>query len=146
MLRDIPITPPATTTALAQALKIACAALQNMPEIGAAYTAEHRTAHAYALVTAQAGAAMAEGRPFDPKGTELVVMLNSARDALEFLLTRAEFRRDDGSAFANAEMALVALTRLVGPGAIERKIARFVEAYAGEDVTPADIEMYSHHD
>lgn len=146
MIRDIPITPPAATTALTQALKIACAALQNRPEIGAAYTAEQRAAHAYALVTAQAAVGMAEGRPFDAAGTELVVALNSARDALEFLLTRAKFRRNDGPAFANAEMALVALTRLVGPGAIERKIARFAEAYAGEDMTPADVEMYSHHD
>lgn len=135
-----------TTTALAQGLRIACAALQNVPEIGAAYTAEMKTVHAYALAAAHAGVAMAEGRPFDPRGTELVVTLNSARDALEFLLTRAEFRKHDGPAFANAETALVALTRLVGPGAIERKIARFVEAYAGEDVTPADVEMFSHHD
>lgn len=123
----------AVIASLAQGLMVSCAALQNVPEIGAAYTAEQRTAHAYALAAAQAGVALAEGRPFDPKGTELVVMLNSARDAIEFLLTRAEFRRYDERAFASAELALVALTRIVGPGEIERKVARFVDAYPGKD-------------
>lgn len=140
-----------TNDSLVQALKICCAALSSMPEIDGRYTPEHRTVQALAFVTAQAGIAMAEGRPLDVQNTDLVRMLAAARDAIEYMLPRVDLNRAGALDMRRAERALIDLTRLVGPGPVERRIQAWVDAYAGvepprqsADVTPADVELYSH--
>lgn len=77
--------PDGTMEALVRALRLAAAALHAMPPLHQEVGPEHHSARAAALVTIQAGVAMAEGRPFDSDNTDLMSILRRARDSIMFL-------------------------------------------------------------
>lgn len=122
-------------------LRLAAAALHAMPEIGYAFMARHQTARAHALVAVQAAVAMAEGRPFDPAGTDLIKLLGDARDGLGRLIQAALERGDSGEYLAPVRATLAGLINLIGTGDLDAAEALQVEEFratmAGETQEPA---------
>jgi len=99
-----------------KALRVAAAALHAMPPIGFAFMARHQTARAHALVAVQAAVAMAEGRPFDPAGSDLIKLLQGARDGLARLIWTAEKAGSSSDYLAVPRRTLAGLINLIGTG------------------------------
>lgn len=114
-----------------KALRLAAAALHAMPPIGHAFMATHQTARAHALVAVQAAVAMAEGRPFDPSGTDLMELLRGARDALgQMIRARARVGADPETLVA-PRAALAGLINLLGTGDVGSEDALRLQESAG---------------
>jgi hypothetical protein len=99
---------------LANALRVALGAIRAVPPVGGCVTPELRTTMAYAAVLAGAAIGATEGRPLDPRNTDLMAALEGARDGLAYLLPLAPVSARMLKV-KDAQATLVALVQMIGP-------------------------------
>jgi hypothetical protein len=99
---------------LVNALRVSLGAMRSVPPVDCRVGPELRTTMAFAAVVAGAALGVADGRPTDPRNTELMKTLEAARDGLAYLLPLAPVSARMLK-IRDAQVALVALTHMIGP-------------------------------